>query len=189
MTNFNLLRKEGWATDDLIANRDGRLSTLQADVVRKRMRRYLLMSVIWAIPIPLLALLGAVYGLVTQNEPGYFVFPVLALATFAILPIFVGNRVQVVNSDLRSGRVEVAEGVIDGLFVNNTSRQTRARIGKSVMQCFGSLFDPGWIEGVEYLRAAYADRMPVVAYYLPWSQLFIAAEIGQRPASTSAPAG
>jgi hypothetical protein len=176
MTDFELLRRQGWTADDLQANHVGRLSPLQVTVLRSRMRLYLLMSLIWAVPIPLLALAGAVYGLLAKHEPGYFVFPVMAAAAFSILPIYVGNRVHMVNTDLAADRVECAEGVIDGLFVNNASGQTRARMGNAVMLCFGSVWDAGWREGVRFLAGAHATRTPIRAYYLPWSQLLVAAE-------------
>ncbi len=174
-TDKELLAREGWSAVDFDANRSGRLSPTQIEVIRRRMHRYVRRMLAWTIPIPLLALAAAAAMLVAKHEPALFVLPVMAFVAVLPLQLYVGMRARAVLADLAGGAVGEVTGPIAGMFLNFRTGQARVRIGNTAMQCYGPQSDRGWQEGRRYLRDQDGGGA-LRAYYLPRSRLFVAAE-------------
>jgi hypothetical protein len=168
----------GWSAADFEENRRGRLSPDQLAELRRRMWVYVRNTFLWTTPLPLLALAGAIYGLIVQHEAGYFAIPVLFAALFSPLPIFVLIRASAVNADLKTGKVAEARGPIERMFINFRTGQGAVRIGGVHMECYGPLWQQAWRDGLHYLIQADRDGATLRAYYLPASRLFVAAEPG-----------
>ena len=183
VTDFDLLTREGWSPGDLEANRRGWLSPRQVELVRRRLRLYPGAVLTRTVPILLIALGGAIVGLVMQSQPGYLLIPLLIALFFSPMWLFVGVRVRAVRADLAASRIGRVEGRLDGMFVNSQSGQSRVRIATTTMLCYGSPWDRGWREGLDYVLHEHRSGAALRAYYLPRSRLFVAAERLDRPAS------
>lgn len=176
MSDPDWLVRQDWTAADLDANRGGRLSQAQIDRLRVRTRSYVLRTVAWTAPIPLVGLAVALGFLIAQNEPALFVFPVGGLFVAVPLLAFVFARARSVAGDLRDGRVAVAEGTIAGMFINIRTGQARVRIGQTPMQCWGPGSDRAWRELQHYLGDCWERGTEVRVYYLLDSRLVVSAE-------------
>jgi hypothetical protein len=175
---------QGWAPADLEANRAGRLSPAQIATVRARMRSYVRRIALWTSVLPVIALVGAVVGVVCQHEPGFLVLPAMAAFVCYPLLLWVASRAHAVRGDLEAGRLAEISGEIDGMFTNNTTGQARVRIGSTRMECFGPRSDQGWQETRHFIARTTVVRI----YYLQRSRLIVAAESATRSsAGTPAP--
>jgi hypothetical protein len=164
---------DGWSADDLQANRRGWLSPRQLALLRTRMWKYLLGSVLLTMPLIVFFIVAA---LAAEGKRGYFVvFAVVAFIFMALL-IFVGVRVRTVEADLSGGRVLKAEGPIVDWFALSRIGQARACIGSVALQSYAAPRDRGWRKDLRYLKGVCRTGVPVRAYYLPRSCLLVAAE-------------
>jgi hypothetical protein len=60
-----------WSTPAVLqVNRGGQLSLRRTQGLHHRMRRYLRGTLMWTVPIPLVAIVGAFVGTATEGEPG-----------------------------------------------------------------------------------------------------------------------
>jgi hypothetical protein len=168
--------RQGWTPADLEANRAGRLAPTQIATMRARMRSYVRRTAIWTSVVPVIALVGAVAGVVAQNEPGFLVLPAMAAVAFFPLLLWVVSRARSVRADLDAGRIADISGEIAGMYTNSRTGQARVRIGSTRMECFGPGSDQGWQETRRFL----AHTTVVRVYYLPRSRLIVAAESATR---------
>jgi hypothetical protein len=175
---------QGWTPDDLEANRAGQISPAQIATIKRRMRAYVGRMAIWTSVLPVIALVGAIAGVVTQHEPAFFVLPAIAAVMCFPLLLWVATRAHTVRADLDAGRLADISGEIDGMFTNNRTGQARVRIGSTRMECFGPRSDQGWQETRHFIARTTVVRV----YYLPRSRLIVAAESATRSsAGTPAP--
>ena len=172
-TDVDLLIPDGWSPKDLQANRRCWLSPRQIGLLRKRMWKYELVSIIFTMPLIVFFVFAAISE---QRKSGYFTVFVGVAAILMALLIIVDVRVRNVQADLTAGRVIKAEGPIVDLFALRPIGQARASIGPVVLQSYGAPWDRGWRKDLCYLKWLRRTRVPVCAYYLPRSCLLVAAE-------------
>jgi hypothetical protein len=178
------LARQGWTPADLEANRAGQITTAQIATLRARMRAYVGRTALWTSVLPVIALAGAIAGLVARGEPAFFVLPAMAAVLCFPLLLWVASRARAVRIDLDAGRLAEVSGEIAGMFTNWRSGQARVRIGSTRMECFGPGSDQGWQETRRFLTHTTFVRV----FYLPSSRLIVAAEEAATRSNEGTPA-
>ncbi len=170
------LARQGWTAADLDANRSGRLSPAQIDELRRRMRKWIWRTAAWSLPWPLLALVAAIWLLITQGDASLFVLPIVAALPVGALIAIIGSRATGIIADAERGEIAAVEGRIAGLFVNARTGTARVRSDQTRMDCLGSRSDRGWQETRRLVYEAEKHRRAIRAFYLPRAKLLVAVE-------------
>ncbi len=168
--------RQGWGPADLEANRAGKISDHQLEVVRARNQSYVRRALWFSLPLPVASLVFAIVATVAWNIPELFVLPIIGFLPASILLAFVAGRYRAVKADLDTGVLAQTSGTVDGWFLNNTTGQAVMRIGGERLQSYGPQSDPRWKEVRHCVFEARRNRSEVCAYFLARSKLVIAAE-------------
>jgi hypothetical protein len=172
-TDIDLSIPEGWSPKDLQANHRGWLSPRQLGLLRARMWKYLLGTVLLTTPSIVLLIVVAT---AEQRKSGYFIVLVIVVLSLVAPLAIVWVRVRTVRADVMVGRVFMAEGPIVNLFASRLIGQARAGIGSVDLQYYGAPWDRAWRDGLHYLVGVHRFRTYTRAYYLPRSRLLVAVE-------------